>query len=131
MVAEVEVAREVHVRKLWIAVDVGLVINPDGVLNQVEGGAIQAASMTLKEAVTFDTTRITSDAWEHYPILTFSEVPQVEVELISRPDQPSVGAGEAAHGPVAAAIGNAVFNALGVRVRDLPMTAQRIISAMA
>ena len=131
VVADVEVAREVRVKKFWIAVDVGLVINPDGVLNQVEGGAIQAASMTLKEAVTFDTLRITSDAWEHYPILTFSEVPEVEIELISRPDQPSVGAGEAAHGPVAAAIGNAVFNAIGVRVRDMPMTAQRVISAMA
>lgn len=131
VVAEVEVAREVRVKKLWIAVDVGLVINPDGVLNQVEGGAIQAASMTLKEAVQFDTERITSDAWEHYPILKFSEVPAVEVSLISRPDQPSVGAGEAAHGPVAAAIGNAVFNAIGVRVRDMPLTPERIISAMA
>ena len=130
VVADVEVAREVRVRKCWIAVDVGLIINPDGVLNQVEGGAIQATSMTLKEAVRFDTTRITSDAWEHYPILTFSEVPEVEVELISRPDQPSVGAGEAAHGPVAAAIGNAVFNAIGVRVRNMPMTPEQIVAAM-
>ncbi len=131
VVAEVEVAAEVRVKKFWIAVDVGLVINPDGVLNQVEGGAIQAASMTLKEAVAFDAMRITSDAWEHYPILKFSEVPEVEIDLISRPDQPAVGAGEAAHGPVAAAIGNAVFNAIGVRVRDMPMTPERIISAMA
>ena len=130
VIADVEVAREVRVKKFWIAVDVGLVINPDGVLNQVEGGAIQAASMTLKEAVAFDNTRITSDAWERYPILKFSEVPDVEVSLISRPDQPSVGAGEAAHGPVAAAIGNAVFNAIGVRVRDMPMTPERIVSAM-
>ena len=118
-------------KKLWVAVDVGLVINPDGVRNQIEGGAIQAASMTLKEAVAFDRTRVTSDAWEHYPILTFSEVPEVEIDLISRPDQPAVGAGEAAHGPVAAAIGNAVFNAIGVRVRGMPMTPERIISAMA
>ena len=131
MIADVEVAREVRVKKFWIAVDVGLVINPDGVLNQVEGGAIQAASMTLKEAVGFDGTRITSDTWEHYPILKFSEVPDVEVSLISRPEQPSVGAGEAAHGPVAAAIGNAVFNAIGVRVRDMPMTPERIVAAMA
>ena len=131
VVAEVAVARAVTVRKLWIAVDVGLVINPDGVLNQIEGGAIQAASMTLKEAVQFDRSRVTSDAWEHYPILTFSEVPAVEVDLISRPDQAAVGAGEAAHGPVAAAIANAVFNAIGVRVRDMPLTPERIISAMA
>ena len=131
VIADVEVAREVRVKKFWIAVDVGLVINPDGVLNQVEGGAIQAASMTLKEAVAFDATRITSDAWEHYPILKFSEVPEVEISLISRPDLPSVGAGEAAHGPVAAAIGNAVFNAIGVRVRDMPMTPERIVAAMA
>ena len=131
VIADVEVAREVRVKKFWIAVDVGLVINPDGVLNQVEGGAIQAASMTLKEAVGFDGTRITSDTWEHYPILKFSEVPDVEVSLISRPEQPSVGAGEAAHGPVAAAIGNAVFNAIGVRVRDMPMTPERIVAAMA
>ena len=130
VIADVEVAREVRVKKFWIAVDVGLVINPDGVLNQVEGGAIQAASMTLKEAVAFDATRITSDAWEHYPILKFSEVPEVEISLISRPDLPSVGAGEAAHGPVAAAIGNAVFNAIGVRVRDMPMTPERIVAAI-
>ena len=131
VVAEVEVAREVRVKKFWIAVDVGLVINPDGVLNQVEGGAIQTASMTLKEAVTFDATRITSDAWERYPILTFSEVPEVEIDLISRPDCPSVGAGEAAHGPAGAAIGNAVFNAIGVRVRAMPMTPEQIILSMA
>ncbi len=130
VVAEVEVEREVRVHKLWIAVDVGLVINPDGVKNQVEGGAIQAASMSLKEAVTFDASRITSDAWERYPILKFSEVPRVEIDLISRPDLPSVGAGEAAHGPVAAAIGNAVFNAIGVRVRAMPMTPETIAAAM-
>ncbi len=131
VVAEVEVAVEVRVKKCWIAVDVGLVINPDGVLNQVEGGAIQAASMTLKEAVRFDALRVTSDAWEHYPILKFSEVPEIEIDLISRPDCPSVGAGEAAHGPVGAAIGNAVFNAIGVRVRAMPMTPEQIVSSMA
>ena len=130
VVAEVEVAREVRVLKLSIAVDVGLVINPDGVKNQVEGGAIQAASMTLKEAVAFDASRVTSDAWERYPILKFSEVPQVEVDLIARPDLPAVGAGEAAHGPVAAAIANAVFNAIGVRVRAMPITPERIVAAM-
>ncbi len=79
-------------------------INPDGVANQIEGGAIQATSWTLKEAVRFDRLRVTSDTWETYPILRFSEVPAVEVEIVARPEQPSVGAGEAAHGPTAAAI---------------------------
>ncbi len=130
VVAEVEVERAVRVRKLWIAVDVGLVINPDGVRNQVEGGAIQTVSFTLKEAVAFDGQGILSDSWEHYPILTFSEVPEVEIDLISRPELPALGAGEAAQGPVAAAIGNAVFNAIGVRVRAMPMTPECLIAAM-
>ena len=77
-------------------------------------------SWTLKEAVRFDRARVTSDAWESYPILRFSEVPEVEVEIIARPDEQPLGAGEAAHGPTAAAIANAVLDALGVRVRDLP-----------
>ena len=113
-----------------MAVDVGEVINPDGVENQIEGGAIQATSWVLKEAVRFDRTRITSDTWETYPILRFSEVPAVEVEIIARPEEKTLGAGEAAHGPVAGAIANAVFDALGVRVRDLPITRDRIIAAM-
>ena len=129
VVAEIEAEREIRVRRLVVAVDVGLVINPDGVANQIEGGAIQAASWTLKEAVRFDRTRITSNAWEDYPILGFDEVPRVEVEIIGRPEQPPCGAGEAAHGPTAAAIGNAVFDALGVRVRDLPLTPERIAAA--
>jgi CO/xanthine dehydrogenase Mo-binding subunit len=129
VVAEVEAEREIRVRRLVVAVDVGLVVNPDGVANQLEGGAIQAASWTLKEAVRFDRTRVTSNAWEEYPILKFSEVPAVEVEIVSRPDAPSVGAGEAAQGPTAGAIANAVFDALGVRVRDLPITPERIAAA--
>jgi CO/xanthine dehydrogenase Mo-binding subunit len=130
-VAEVEGEADIRVRRLVIAVDVGEVVNPDGVVNQMEGGAIQAASWTLKEAVRFDRTRITSDSWESYPILTFSEVPAVEVEIIAHPEEKSLGAGEAAHGPVAGAIANAVYDALGVRVRDLPITRERLISAMA
>jgi CO/xanthine dehydrogenase Mo-binding subunit len=105
-------------------------INPDGVANQIEGGAIQATSWTLKEAVRFDRLRVTSSTWEEYPILTFSEVPAVEVEIVARPDLPSVGAGEAAQGPTAAAIANAVYDALGVRVRDLPITAARIAASI-
>ncbi|HEX8168403.1 MAG TPA: molybdopterin cofactor-binding domain-containing protein [Beijerinckiaceae bacterium] len=130
VVAEVEVLDEVRVRRLVVAVDVGEAVNPDGVANQIEGGAIQAASWTLKEAVRFDRVRVTSDAWERYPILTFSEVPAVEVEIVNRPDERPLGAGEAAHGPTAAAIANAVFDALDVRVRDLPITRERIVAAM-
>jgi CO/xanthine dehydrogenase Mo-binding subunit len=129
VVAEIEAEREIRVRRLVAAIDVGLVINPDGVANQIEGGAIQAASWTLKEAVRFDRTRVTSAAWEDYPILKFSEIPAVEVEIVSRPDAPSVGAGEAAQGPTAAAIANAVCDALGARVRDLPITPERIAAA--
>ena len=129
-IAEIEGAEEISVRKLTLAVDVGEAINPDGVINQIEGGAIQAVSWVLKERVRFDRQRITSTSWTEYPILRFSEVPDVEVEVIQRPDIDPVGAGEAAHGPVTAAIANAVFDALGVRVRDLPITRDRIIAAM-
>jgi CO/xanthine dehydrogenase Mo-binding subunit len=129
VIAEIEAGREIRVERLVIAVDVGLAINPDGVANQIEGGAIQAASWTLKEQVRFDRTRITSSNWDDYPILRFSEVPAVEVELIQRPLEPSLGAGEAAQGPTAAAIANAVYDALGVRVRDLPITPERIVAA--
>jgi CO/xanthine dehydrogenase Mo-binding subunit len=129
-IAEVESAADIRVRKLTLAVDVGEAINPDGVINQIEGGAIQAVSWVLKERVRFDRQRITSTSWTEYPILRFSEVPDVEVEVIQRPDIDPVGAGEAAHGPVTSAIANAVFDALGVRVRDLPITRDRIIAAM-
>jgi CO/xanthine dehydrogenase Mo-binding subunit len=118
------------VRKLTLAVDVGEAINPDGVVNQIEGGAIQATSWVLKERVRFDRRRITSTSWSDYPILRFSEVPDVEVELIQRSEIDPVGAGEAAHGPVTAAIANAVFDALGVRVRRLPITRDALIAAM-
>ena len=126
VVAEIEAEAEIRVRRLVIAVDVGLVVNPDGVANQIEGGAVQAASWALKEAVRFDRGRVTTDSWEAYPILRCSEAPAVEVEIVSRPDSPAMGAGEAAQGPAAAAIANAVFDALGVRVRDLPLTGERI-----
>lgn len=130
VVAEVEAVHEIRLRRLTVAVDVGRVVNPDGVCNQLEGGVVQAASWTLKERVRFDRCRITSIDWESYPILRFSEVPPVEVVLVDRPGLPSVGAGEAAQGPTAAAIGNAVADALGVRVRDLPVTPERVIAAL-
>jgi nicotinate dehydrogenase subunit B len=129
VVAKVDAGKYLLVSKLWIAVDVGRVISADGVINQIEGGAIQTVSWVLKEAVQFDSTRIQSTAWESYPILRFSEVPQVEVQIIHHPDQPSLGAGEATHGPVAAAIANALFDALGVRVRDMPLTTEAITKA--
>jgi len=130
VVAEVEGAEDISVKRLTIAVDVGEAINPDGVVNQIEGGAIQATSWVLKERVRFDRQRITSNTWTAYPILRFSEVPEVHVEVIQRPDSEPLGAGEAAHGPVTAAIANAVFDAIGVRVRNLPITRDSLITAM-
>ncbi|RYU08847.1 molybdopterin cofactor-binding domain-containing protein [Nocardioides iriomotensis] len=130
VVAEVTVDHEVRVRRLTIAVDVGLAVSPDGVRNQIEGGATQATSWTTRERVRFDRRRVTSDDWETYPILRFSEAPLVDVHVIDRPDQPSLGAGEAAQGPTAAAIANAVHAALGVRVRDLPLTADAVVRAI-
>lgn len=129
-IAEIEGSDDIRVKRLTLAVDVGEAINPDGVINQIEGGAIQATSWVLKERVRFDRTRITSTSWTDYPILTFSEVPAVDVDIIQRPEIEPVGAGEAAHGPVTAAIANAVHDCLGVRVRDLPITRDRIIAAM-
>jgi nicotinate dehydrogenase subunit B len=130
VIAELEGADDINVKRLTLAVDVGEAINPDGVINQIEGGAIQATSWVLKERVRFDSQHITSNTWTAYPILRFSEVPDVQVELIHRPDSEPLGAGEAAHGPVTAAIANAVFDALGVRVRDLPITRDSLIAAM-
>jgi len=130
VIAEIEGTADIAVRRLTIAVDVGEAINPDGLINQIEGGAIQATSWVLKERVRFDERRITSNSWTEYPILRFSEVPEVTVDVLSRPEVEPVGAGEAAHGPVTAAIANAVFDALGVRVRDLPITRDRLIAAM-
>ncbi|MBB4368245.1 CO/xanthine dehydrogenase Mo-binding subunit [Bradyrhizobium sp. cir1] len=129
-IAEIEGADDIRVKRLTLAVDVGEAINPDGVINQIEGGAIQATSWVLKERVRFDRSRITSTSWTDYPILTFSEAPAVDVEIIQRSEIEPVGAGEAALGPVTAAIANAVFDCLGVRVRDLPITRDRIIAAM-
>ena len=124
VVAEVEIERELRVTRLVAAVDVGLAVNPDGVANQIEGGCIQAASWTLKEA-----WRPGVLGWEDYPILRFSEVPAVQVEVLQN-RFPSLGAGECSMGPTAAAIANALHDALGVRVRDLPLTADRIAAAL-
>jgi CO/xanthine dehydrogenase Mo-binding subunit len=129
-VARVEAESDVRVTDVWLAVDVGRVINPDGVINQVEGGAVQSASWALRERVRFDRTRITSVNWDTYPILRFTEVPQVHVAIVPAPGQPETGAGEVAQGPVAGAIGNAVADAVGVRVRDLPLTREQVARAI-
>jgi CO/xanthine dehydrogenase Mo-binding subunit len=130
VVAEVEAVEEVRVRRLIVAVDAGLVVNPDGAANQIEGGAIQATNWTVKEQVRFDRFTVTSDSWETYPILRFSEVPAVDVEFLPGVDNPSLGVGECAQGPTAAAIANAVADALGVRVRTLPLTPEQIVAAI-
>lgn len=129
VVAEVEATDELRVHRLTVVADVGTVVNPDGARSQLEGGAIQSTSWTLRERVRFDRRRITSADWESYPILRFSEAPAVDVHLVES-DQPSVGAGEAAQGPTAAAIANAVHRALGVRVRDLPLDSAAIVRAI-
>ena len=121
---------KVRVAKAVSAVDAGLIINPDGVANQIEGGIIQSTSWTLKERVTYDRQRITTKSWADYPILTFPEVPAVEVHLINRPDQRSLGTGEGSQGPTVAAIANAVAHATGVRIRDLPYSPQRVKAAL-
>ena len=125
-VAEVEADTDIRVRRLWLAVDVGRVINPDGVINQVEGGAVQSASWTLREQVRFDRDKITSAGWDSYPIMRFTQAPEVRVRIMDAPGEDETGAGEIAQGPVAGAIGNAVAAAVGIRVRDLPLTRERV-----
>ena len=116
---------------MWCAADGGLIINPDGAINQLEGGIIQGASWALKEGVRLDSAGISSRDWETYPVLRFSEVPEVTVELVNpSPDLPPLGIGEASGGPTVAAIGNAVAHALGARLRDLPLTRDRVITAL-
>ena len=129
-VARVEAETDVRVTDVWLAADVGRVINPDGVINQVEGGAVQSASWALRERVRFDKTRITSVNWDTYPILRFTEVPRVHVTIVPAPGEREAGAGEIAQGPVAGAIGNAVADAVGVRVRDLPLTREQVTRAI-
>jgi nicotinate dehydrogenase subunit B len=130
VVAEVEAETSVRVKRLTLAVDAGAVISPDGLRNQVEGGAVQSTSWTVKEQVRFSRSQVVSTDWESYPILRFSEVPAVEVVIVDSGDQPSLGAGETAQGPTAAAIANAVHSALGVRVRHLPLSPANIIAAL-
>ena len=129
--ADIEVAEAITVRRLTVVADLGCVINPDGARNQLEGGAIQACSWTLLESMRIDREEgpLCVD-WSAYPIINFSAQPQVNVLLIHAPDEPPLGAGECTHGPTAAAIGNALKQALGIRVKDLPLTRERLMAAI-
>ena len=132
-VADVDVDRvtgRVRVTKVVAAVDAGQIVNPDGVVNQIEGGIVQSASWTLKEAVRFDRTRVTTRSWAEYPILRFEEVPEVDVVLLDRPTERFLGVGEGSQGPAAAAIANAIAHATGKRLRALPFTPERVKQAL-
>jgi CO/xanthine dehydrogenase Mo-binding subunit len=129
LIAEIVVDRasgDIRVERMTAAVDAGLAINPDGLSNQIEGAIIQGVSWTLKERIRFDRQRVTSRDWESYPILTFPEVPELDVVLLDHPELPPLGAGEAALPPIPAAIANAFFNATGKRLRDLPFDRDRV-----
>ncbi|MCG5072704.1 xanthine dehydrogenase family protein molybdopterin-binding subunit [Paraburkholderia tagetis] len=122
---------EVRIERVVAAVDCGQIVNPDGVRNQIEGGILQATSWTLYEQTQFDRQHITSFDWSTYPIMRFSSVPgQVDVVLIDRPGRPFLGVGEAAQGPAAAALANAIHDATGVRIRDLPLVGATQIDAL-
>src|SRR5262252_5293005 len=130
VIVELEVEESVRLLRAWCAVDAGLVVNPDAVINQLEGGIIQSASWVLKEQLRFDTTSAGPIDWETYLVLRFSEVPEIAIELIESDSDIPLGVGEATAGPTAAAIGNAVSRALGVRMRDLPLTRERIMAKL-
>jgi CO/xanthine dehydrogenase Mo-binding subunit len=131
---EVDVDREsgrIDVVRVVAAVDSGDVVNPDGIRNQIEGGIVQSLSWSLYESVAFDDTRITSRDWSSYPIMRFASVPRsIDVHIIDRPGAPFLGTGEAAQGPAAAALANALASAVGVRIRELPLTSKRVKAAI-
>jgi CO/xanthine dehydrogenase Mo-binding subunit len=134
VIVDIEVDRAsgaIKVPRVWTSADAGQIINPDGLINQIEGGIIQSTSWTLHEEVRFDRNGITSRDWRSYPILSMTEAPKVETVLLNRPDSPPVGAGEASQGPAAAAIANAFTHATGKRLRDLPFTPARVKAALA
>jgi nicotinate dehydrogenase subunit B len=134
IVIDLELDREsgrIKVPRAFVAVDSGLIINPDGLTNQIEGGIVQSTSWTLLEEVRFDKTGIQSQSWDSYPILTMSDVPNITTVLIDRPTEHSLGAGEASQGPTAAAIANAFTAATGKRIRELPLHPERVKAALA
>lgn len=121
---------QIKLDKIFVTHDCGRIINPAGVRHQVHGNILQSASRVLKEFVTFDASAVTSLDWGGYPILRFDELPQVDVQLLDYPDEPSMGAGESASVPSAAAIANALFDALGVRLREVPFTPEQVLKAL-
>ncbi len=131
VIARVVLDEDIRVTHAWACVDAGEAVNPDGISNQIEGGMVQATSWTLKEAVRFEGEAVVTTDWEEYPILTFAEVPETKIEIIARPELPPLGVGEASQGPTGAAISNAVRRALCVRIRDLPITREKIVTALA
>jgi len=130
VIVELEVEDSIRLLRAWCAADAGLVVNPDAVINQLEGGIVQSASWVLKEQVRFDNASAGPIDWESYPVLRFSEVPEIAVELVESDSDLPLGVGEATAGPTAAAIGNAVSRALGIRLRDLPLTRERIMAKL-
>jgi CO/xanthine dehydrogenase Mo-binding subunit len=132
-IAEVEIDKfsgNVIVKRVIMSHDCGLIINPDGLKNQIEGNIIQSVSRALLEEVKFDSTGIKSLDWGSYPIIRFPDIPEVEIVLISRPEMPALGGGEPSTGPVAAAIANAIFDATGVRLREAPFTPERVLTGL-
>ena len=130
---ELEVDRssgEINLVKAVIAADAGQIVNPDGLSNQLEGSFTQAASWPLYEQVSFDRQGITSRDWDSYPILRFPLAPRIEVVLLNRPGFPFLGSGEAAQGPTPAAIANAIYDAVGIRMDGPPFTSEKVFLAM-
>jgi len=122
----------VEVERVTIAHDCGLIVNPDAVRNQIEGGVIQSISRALKEEVTFDRSRVTSLDWASYPIITFNEIPdEIDIVLIDRPNSPPTRVGEPASESAWPGVANAVYDAIGVRLRQLPLTPQRVLAGLA
>jgi CO/xanthine dehydrogenase Mo-binding subunit len=125
----VDDAATVHLKRAVVGVDAGQVVDPEGLTVQMEGGVVQAASWTLYEQVTYDSRGVTSRDWESYPILRFDNVPEVETVIVPRPGERFLGAGEATQGPTAGALGNAIYNAIGVRLYRVPFTPEAIKKA--
>jgi nicotinate dehydrogenase subunit B len=130
VVVEIKVDEDIELINVWASVDAGECINPDGIINQIEGGIIQSASCTLIEKVNFENEEIQSKDWETYPIIKFNQVPRTFVNIVNHPDLPFLGVGEAAHGPTAAAISNALRKALGIRIKNIPITREDIVAAL-
>ena len=132
-VAEVEVDKttgKVTVKKVTLAHDCGLIVNPDGLKNQIEGNIIQGVSRTLLEQVQFDAAGIKNLDWVSHPIITFADIPQIDIVLINRPEMGPLGGGEPSISPVPGAIANAIFDATGVRLREIPLTRQRVLAGL-